>query len=75
MGHVRPCVRPSVCASVRPCAPNRTTDSKTLDQILLKPGMIMDLPTGHMHVNWLFDPIQDDRQAAIFDVKTGTFGL
>ena len=33
--------------------------------------MIMDLYRGHMHVNWIFDPIQDGRLAVILDVNTG----
>ncbi len=46
-------------------------NSKMLDRISFKLGMIMDLPSGHMHVNWIFDLIQNGRLAAIFDVKTG----
>ena len=37
----------------------------------LKLGMIMDLSTIHMHIDWIFDPIHNGRLAAIFDVKTG----
>ena len=29
----------------------------------------MDLPSGHMHVNLIFDPIQNGGWTAIFDVK------
>ena len=46
-------------------------NSDMLDRIIFKLGMVMDLPRGHMHVNWIFDPIQDGRLAAIFDVKIG----
>ena len=42
-----------------------------LIQISFKLGMIMDLYSGHMHVNWIIDLIQDGRLAAILDVNTG----
>ena len=44
--------------------------SNMLDWISFKFGMIMDLPSGHMHVDWIFDPIQNGHLVAIFDVKT-----
>ncbi len=47
-------------------------NSDMLGRISFKLDMIMDLPSGHMHVKLFFDPIQDDRLAAIFVVKTGT---
>ena len=54
---------------VRASVSDRNSD--TLYRILFKLGMIVDLPTGHMHVDLIFGPIQDGRLAAIFDVKTG----
>ena len=45
--------------------------SDMLIQISCKLGMIVDLYRGHMHVNWIFDQIQDGRLAAILDVNTG----
>ena len=46
-------------------------NSDMLDRSSFKLGMIMDLPSGHMHVDWIFGPIQDGRLAAIFDVNMG----
>ena len=51
-------------------------NSDMLDCISFKLGMIMDLPSGHMHVNWIFGPIQDGCLVAIFDVNMGcTWGV
>ena len=47
--------------------------SNVLDRISFKLRVIMDLPTGHMHVHWIFDPIQNGRLAAIFDVHPGLY--
>ena len=50
-------------------------NSKTLSWILFKLGMLMNLLRGHMHVNWIFGPIQDGRLAAILDVSMGPVRL
>ena len=46
-------------------------NSDMLIQISFKLGMIMNLYNGHMHVNWIFDPIQDGRLPAILVVNAG----
>ena len=46
-------------------------NSDMLSRISFKLGMIVDLYRGHMHLNWIFDQIQDGRLAAILDVNTG----
>ncbi len=50
-------------------------NSVMIGQISFKLGMIVDLPTGHMHVDLFYDLIQNGRLAAIFDFWPGTNDL